>query len=164
MATDCSNTFKKLKFPLHNIRWSWGAVNEDHHAVMFRFWSHQMVKIQTLNVETAQTLPNDTWCSLIYSHATHAETETLDFLGTAERRTQLELVRQGYKAFGICVRSKRGDTGGYLYEIESHISERIWVFGQLLEVTSSYPDNPDIYLAVSNVVKAKEFSSFLANS
>ena len=164
MATNCSNTFKKLKFPLHNTRWSWGAVNEEHKAVMFRFWAHQIVKLETLKFITPTDLQPDSRCALVYAHSDHVESNNVDAAGTTERRQHIELIRRGYKAFGICVHSNKNVEDDWEYTIKSHISQRVWVFDQLLEVGTDYPDTPNCHLSIANVIPAQDLSKVMAEA
>ncbi|MBG6223439.1 hypothetical protein IWX79_004410 [Janthinobacterium sp. CAN_S1] len=49
MAKPISEFFKDLKFPLNNMRWSWGAQNE--HGILLRTWQDEFVSRPRLRVE-----------------------------------------------------------------------------------------------------------------
>lgn len=157
MATSCSDTFKKLKFELKNKRWSWGAVNEEHKAVMLRVWQHEIVRLKNLNSITPTDLHPNTLCALVYNHSYHVETNTLEENGTTERCQHIELIRQGYKAFGICVASKKDSDGDWTYDIERHYSQTVYVFDHLFEVSTDYPDRQNYYISVLDKTPVNKF-------
>jgi len=155
----CSNTFEKLGFPLRNTRWSWGAKHEEHKAVMLRVWQHEIVKLETLKIITPTDLPSNTFCSLIYNHSYHIATDTVNDLGTVERREHIKLIQQGYNAFGICVISNKNSEADWEYTIKSHDSRQVYALNKLLEVSTDDPDITSYYISIAKKIPANKFKN-----
>ena len=84
----------KLKAPMHNKRWSWGAVSEDKSAVYLSIWQD----------EIKRDIPKDpssfTWTDVMWTEEKWAEF-TDSTLARNERVKHVDLIKSGVQGFAL---------------------------------------------------------------
>lgn len=107
-----SSLFSELNAPLRNSMWSWGAVRESDRTVFLRVWQEGHRKI------------NNKHC--VWVCDTDGSNQTL---GGNERRQQIELIKEGYRAFMIMCESE----GGNCEKVSHFIDAQLFVGGMLVK-------------------------------
>jgi hypothetical protein len=107
-----SSLFSELNAPLRNSLWSWGSVRESDRTVFLRVWEEGYRKI------------DDRRC--VWVCDTDGSNQTL---GGNERRRQVELIKEGYRAFMIMCKSEDGNCEKVIHFND----EQLFVAGRLIE-------------------------------
>ncbi len=110
-----SELFKELDAPLHNIMWSWGAIRELDKTVFLRVWQEG----------TAKNKLDKKYYTWICDTNENNKTP-----GKNERRRQVSLIKNGYRAYMIMCESEDGNCE----KIKDYNAKELLVGGQLIEI------------------------------
>jgi hypothetical protein len=107
----------RLRAPLVNPRWSWGAVRESDQSVFLRVWQDEKIKL------------NGRWYMRLTANAHFAAHPGT--LGWQERRRHLELVKNGRPAY--MVMREAVDPTADPRTIRDFNQDEVFVGGELVE-------------------------------
>ena len=89
----------KLKAPMLNKRWSWGAISEDNSKVYLSIWQDRIKR------DIPKDPRSDTWADVLRSEEEWSE--STDFaLARNERVKHIELIRSGMFGFALVKTAK----------------------------------------------------------
>lgn len=134
MAATISAMFKKMGAPLKNVRWSWGAINPTSGVVFLRVWQDLTLKYNGKNLVRITN---------------RARFEGTADLGYAERKEQIELLRNGRRGYLIFCEAKNPITTPR--ELNGYVNDRIFPSGDLFEIEG------DVHIQYFGGIKIEEF-------
>jgi hypothetical protein len=111
--------FAYLDAPLKNVQWSWGAVRESDGAVFLVVWQDENLR----RGKRSYSLVHN---QIYWGESTNSQ-------GLNERKSHLDLVRQGAKAYMIMARVADDAVDGATRRIGELNSEEVFVGGELFE-------------------------------
>ena len=113
--------FKTLGAPLHNTRWSWGAVRDDG-TVILRVWQDESKVLDGVShqrITFFQKFEDDP-----------------DNRGFKERQGHLELIKAGAKSYMVMCIAK--DVAAMPRQVKSYIKDAVFEGGELREIDGDF--------------------------